>query len=135
MGSPIVGNPGSVAVSGPSPCRLKTVEEVGQPVWYRATAGTIKLKIVAGSGTLQFDIANCAVTDSSGNQVNFNPTPTSTEVSFDVASGKRYIFSAAFIFTQRATATLVEDCTNQPSIDKLRAILVQAGRDYRINVA
>lgn len=135
MGNVNPRNAGTVAGAAASPCCLTVVVVPGQPVAYKATAGTVKLKIIPGTGTIQFDAANCAVTEGGANSVSFNSPPTATEVSFDVKSGKTYVFSAAYIFTDGATATLVEDCTAQTRIDSLRAVLIQAGRDYPITVS
>jgi hypothetical protein len=86
-------------------------------------------------GTIAFDVLNCAVRDGAGMVVPIDPNATPATLSFPVAKGKSYTFSAAYIVNSNAKATLVEDCKDQTFIDDLNALQAAGGRSYPIVVA
>jgi hypothetical protein len=105
----------------------------GQPNTYKATPGTIKLKIIPGVGIIQFDVLNCSVADDAGTAVAFTAS-SPTALSFPVVAGKTYTLQAAYVVNQNATANLVEDCAGQTHIADLFAISAIAGASYPFTV-
>lgn len=137
-----VANVPATAAAGPaapaaqpvaSPCIVTRVVVPGQPNTYKATPGTIKLKIIPGVGIIQFDVLNCSVTDDAGTAVAFTAS-SPTALSFPVVAGKTYTLQAAYVVNQNATANLVEDCTGQTHIADLFAIQAIAGASYAFTV-
>jgi hypothetical protein len=122
-------NPGPAAQPAASPCIITRVVVPGQPNTYKATPGTIKLKIMPAVGIIQFDVLNCSVADDAGTAVAFTAS-SPTALSFPVAPGKTYTLEAAYVVNQNATAKLVEDCVGQTHIADLFAISAIAGASY-----
>jgi hypothetical protein len=133
--SPPAGSPPASTPVATSPCLVTPVVVAGQPNTYKAAPGTIRLKILPGSGTFTFDVLNCAVRDSANAVVPIDSNATPTTLSFAVAAGNSYVFSAAYFFNSNATATLIEDCTGQTPLDSLNALQAAAGRSYPIAVS
>jgi len=123
------------AATATVPCRVAAIVVPAQPTTYSASPGTIQFRIQPGTGTIAFDVLNCAVRESNGTVVPINPNATPATLSFPVAKGKSYTFSAAYIVNSNATATLVEDCKGQTFIDDLNALQAAGGRTYPIVVA
>lgn len=132
--SPPAGAPPAAAQAAANPCLVTPVVVPGQPNKYNAAPGTIKLKILPVAGTFTFDLLNCSVKDSANAIVPIDSNATPTALSFPVAKGKSYTFSAAYFFNSNATATLIEDCTGQTPLDSLNALQAAAGRSYPITV-
>ena len=126
-------NPIPAAQPAASPCIVTRVVVPGQPNTYKATPGTIKLKIVPGVGIIQFDVLNCSVADDAGAVVAFTAS-SPTALSFLVVAGKTYTLEAAYVVNQNATANLVEDCAGQTHIADLFAIQAIAGASYAFTV-
>jgi len=122
-------NPAANPVPAASPCIVTRVVVPGQPNIYKATPGTIKLKIIPGVGIIQFDVLNCSATDNGGTAVAFTAS-SPTALSFPVAAGKTYTLQAAYVVGQNATANLVEDCAGQTHIADLFAVSAMAGASY-----
>jgi hypothetical protein len=123
----------ATATQPASPCIVTRVVVPGQPNTYRATPGTIKLKIIPGVGIIQFDVLNCSVADDAGTAVNFTAS-SPTALSFPVMAGKTYTLQAAYVVSQNATANLVEDCAGQTHVADLFAISAIAGASYPFTV-
>jgi hypothetical protein len=125
-----------VALAQPvaSPCLVTRVVIAGQPNAYKASAGTIKLKIVPSVGIIQFDVLNCSVNDDANNAVAFI-TSSPTALSFAVVAGKAYTLQAAYTVNKDAVANLVEDCPGQTHIADLFAIQAMAGASYPFTVS
>jgi hypothetical protein len=133
--SPPAGSPPANAQVASNLCLVTAVVVAGQPNTYDAKPGTIRLKILPGTGTFTFDVLNCAVRDDANAVVPIDSNATPTTLSFPVATGKSYEFSAAYIFNSNATATLIEDCPSQTPLDSLNALQAAAGRSYPITVS